>query len=101
MKNTLFALVATLAIASVASADYRTARPVTTPHYVHRPQIVQFAFPAPAFGTYGYPYQAPQFAAVVDADGVVRLIELRQLRGLQLAPQSYPVAPAVQVIPGR
>ncbi len=88
-------LLAGLAAAAPPKKPKVVAKPVlTAPTYAHHPHAVQFAFPFHAgFGGYqafGSPfygsYQQPQVVAVVDTDGVVRLIELRQLRGYQPTP---------------
>lgn len=73
------------------------AKPVVVQPHVAQPHAVQFTVPynfSYGFNTFASPfygYQQPSpVVAVVDTDGVVRLIELRQLRGLQ--PQlQYPL----------
>ena len=109
MKRILFVLFALPVFALTATAaDYKT-KPVAAKKQskvqvqAHQPHAVQvlvpghalfgnpYAFALGSYGLGGYglgAYQQPSpVVAVVDTEGVVRLIELRQLRGYQMPQQ--------------
>lgn len=106
MRRILFVLFALSAFTlTVSAADYK-AKPVAAKKprvqvQAHQPHAVQVLVPGHAFSVFGNPYafalggyglgayqQPSPVVAVVDTDGVVRLIELRQLRGYQPQLQS-------------